>query len=68
MCVERPKNVTHQAVPDHIPLLEIAKADVVNAGQDRLDLDLRYIKEQSMLLDIKIMWLTLARLSGKGGN
>ena len=36
--------------------------------QDRLDLDLRYIKEQSMLLDIKIMWLTLARLSGKGSN
>ena len=37
-------------------------------AQDRLDLDLRYNKEQSMLLDIKIMWLTLARLSGKGSN
>lgn len=36
--------------------------------QNRLDLDLRYIKEQSMLLDVKIMWLTLARLSGKGSN
>ena len=36
--------------------------------QSRLDLDLRYISEQSTLTDIKIMWLTLARLNGKGGN
>ena len=36
--------------------------------QSRLDLDLRYISEQSTLADIKIMWLTLARLNGKGGN
>lgn len=36
--------------------------------QSRLDLDLRYISEQSTLADIKIMWLTLARLKGKGGN
>ena len=36
--------------------------------QNRLDLDLRYLDEQSMLLDIKIIWLTLARLSGKGSN
>lgn len=36
--------------------------------QNRLDLDLQYVSEQGMLLDIKIMWLTLARLSGKGSN
>ena len=36
--------------------------------QNRLDLDLRYLDERSMLLDIKIIWLTLARLSGKGSN
>lgn len=48
----------------------LAQALIRSTGtpQDRLDLDLRYIKEQSMLLDIKIMWLTLSRLSGKGGN
>ena len=48
----------------------LAQALIRSTGtaQDRLDMDLRYIKEQSMLLDIKIMWLTLARLSGKGGN
>lgn len=36
--------------------------------ESRLDLDLRYISEQSTLADVKIMWLTLARLNGKGGN
>ena len=36
--------------------------------QHRLNLDLQYVSEQSMLLDLKIMWLTLARLSGKGSN
>ena len=36
--------------------------------QNRLDLDLQYVSEQSMLLDLKIMWLTLKRLSGKGSN
>ena len=48
----------------------LAQALIRSTGtpQDRLDLDLRYIKEQSMLLDIKIMWLTLSRLSGKGSN
>ena len=48
----------------------LAQALIRSTGtpQDRLDLDLRYIREQSMLLDIKIMWLTLSRLSGKGGN
>ena len=40
----------------------------VGTHQDRLALDLRYTREQSAWLDIKIMWLTLARLNGKGGN
>ena len=40
----------------------------VGTHQDRLDLDLRYIRDQHAWLDMKIMWLTLGRLSGKGGN
>ena len=40
----------------------------VGTHQCRLDLDLRYISEMSALADIKIMWMTLARLDGKGGN
>ena len=40
----------------------------VGTHQDRLALDLRYTREHSAWLDIKIMWLTLARLNGKGGN
>ena len=36
--------------------------------QDRLALDLRYTREQSAWLDLKIIWLTLGRLTGKGGN
>lgn len=35
---------------------------------DRLALDLRYVREHNTLLDIKILWLTLGRLSGKGSN
>jgi len=35
---------------------------------ERLSLDLRYIRESSVWLDLKIMWLTLGRLSGKGSN
>jgi lipopolysaccharide/colanic/teichoic acid biosynthesis glycosyltransferase len=35
---------------------------------ERLRLDLRYIRESSVWLDLKIMWLTLGRLSGKGSN
>ncbi len=34
----------------------------------RLALDLRYVREQTLWLDLKIMWWTLGRLSGKGGN
>lgn len=36
--------------------------------QERLDLDLRYVREHSLGMDIKIMALTLGRLSGKGSN
>lgn len=48
----------------------LAQVLILSMGthQSRLDLDLRYISEQSTLADIKIMWLTLARLNGKGGN
>ena len=35
---------------------------------ERLALDLRYVREQSLALDLRIMWLTLGRLSGKGSN
>ena len=40
----------------------------VGTHEDRLALDLRYTREQSVWLDIKIMWMTLGRLGGKGGN
>jgi len=40
----------------------------LGSHQDRLDLDLRYIHDQNFWLDLKVMWLTLGRLSGKGGN
>ncbi|MBK9441738.1 MAG: sugar transferase [Comamonadaceae bacterium] len=47
-------------------------AQVVNRSQglegERLALDLRYTQEQSVWLDLKIMWQTLGRLSGKGAN
>ena len=36
--------------------------------QERLALDLRYAREHSASLDLKILWWTLARLSGKGAN
>jgi len=35
---------------------------------DRLALDLRYVREQSLALDLKIMGWTLKRLSGKDAN
>lgn len=34
----------------------------------RRDLDLRYVRERSLWLDLKIMAWTLGRLSGKGSN
>lgn len=37
-------------------------------GTQRLDADLEYTREFSFWLDLKIMWFTLRRLSGKGSN
>ena len=34
----------------------------------RLELDLRYVRQCHLWLDLKIMWWTLARLTGKGSN
>ena len=36
--------------------------------ESRLALDLQYVRAQSLWFDLKIMWLTLGRLSGKGSN
>jgi lipopolysaccharide/colanic/teichoic acid biosynthesis glycosyltransferase len=36
--------------------------------EERLALDLRYAREHSAWMDLKIMWWTLARLSGEGSN
>ena len=36
--------------------------------QQRLELDLRYVREHSLALDTKILWWTVARLGGKGSN
>lgn len=48
----------------------LAQVSIRSLGthEDRLALDLRYTCEQSAWLDIKILWLTLGRLTGKGGN
>ena len=48
----------------------LAQALIRSTGthQERLALDLRYTREKSTWLDAKIMWLTLARLNGKGSN
>ncbi len=47
-------------------------AQVVNRSQgsegERLALDLRYTQAQSVWLDLKILWQTLGRLTGKGAN
>ena len=37
-------------------------------GAQRLEADLRYVREASFWLDLKILWWTLGRLSGKGAN
>ncbi|MES2943177.1 MAG: sugar transferase, partial [Pseudomonadota bacterium] len=37
-------------------------------GEERLALDLLYTRQASVWFDLKIMWWTLARLGGKGGN
>jgi lipopolysaccharide/colanic/teichoic acid biosynthesis glycosyltransferase len=37
-------------------------------AEQRLELDLRYVREHSLLLDVRILWWTLGRLSGRGSN
>jgi len=48
----------------------LAQALIRSEGtqEQRLDLDLRYAREASAWFDLKIMWWTLARLTGKGSN
>jgi lipopolysaccharide/colanic/teichoic acid biosynthesis glycosyltransferase len=48
----------------------LAQALIRSGGAEgeRLSLDLRYVREQSFWLDLKILWLTLGRLTGKGAN
>lgn len=48
----------------------LAQAIIRSEGtpQERLALDLRYTREASVWLDIKIMFWTLGRLGGKGSN
>ena len=48
----------------------LAQAAIRSEGtqEQRLALDLRYVREACWWLDLKIMWRTLARLTGKGGN
>ena len=35
---------------------------------ERLSLDLRYVRDANVWMDLKILWLTIGRLCGKGGN
>ncbi len=48
----------------------LAQALIRSEGtqEQRLALDLRYARETSVWFDLKIMWWTLARLTGKGSN
>jgi len=45
-----------------------AKLRSTATPQERLDLDLRYAREHSLWLDLRILAWTLGRLSGKGAN
>lgn len=36
--------------------------------EQRLALDLRYVREQGLVTDLKILWWTLARVTGQGSN
>jgi lipopolysaccharide/colanic/teichoic acid biosynthesis glycosyltransferase len=48
----------------------LAQALIRSGGVEgeRLALDLRYVRECSLWLDLRILWLTLGRLGGKGAN
>lgn len=51
-------------------LTGLAQALIRSGGKEgeRLSLDLQYVREHGFWLDLKILWLTLGRLSGKGSN
>lgn len=36
--------------------------------EQRLELDLRYARERNLVLDLRILWWTLGRLTGRGAN
>jgi lipopolysaccharide/colanic/teichoic acid biosynthesis glycosyltransferase len=48
----------------------LAQAMIRSGGVEgeRLSLDLRYVREHGFWLDLRILWLTLGRLGGKGAN
>lgn len=48
----------------------LAQVELRSSGTNaqQLALDLRYVEEHSLKMDIGIMWRTLGRLSGKGSN
>jgi len=48
----------------------LAQAKIRSEGtaEDRLALDLLYTHQSSLWFDLKILWWTLARLTGKGSN
>ena len=48
----------------------LAQAKIRSEGtvEDRLALDLEYTRQSSVCFDLKILWWTLARLTGKGSN
>ena len=48
----------------------LAQALIRSGGEpgERLALDLRYVREASLGLDLKILWWTLARMSGRDSN
>jgi lipopolysaccharide/colanic/teichoic acid biosynthesis glycosyltransferase len=51
-------------------LTGLAQALIRSEGEEgeRLALDLQYVRQQSLVLDLRILWLTLGRLGGKGSN
>jgi lipopolysaccharide/colanic/teichoic acid biosynthesis glycosyltransferase len=51
-------------------LTGLAQVELRSTGTEaeRLALDLTYVRTHSLALDLRIMWRTLGRLTGKGGN
>jgi lipopolysaccharide/colanic/teichoic acid biosynthesis glycosyltransferase len=56
------------SVPPGITGLAQARIRSEGTVEQRLALDLAYTRDASVWFDLKIMWWTLARLSGKGSN